>query len=108
MIVRLDPAARDDIHEATEWYACRDPRAARRFVAAVEAAMNEITEFPDGPPRLETWPGQEDIRRVLLHRFPYVIVFEVLSGEIVVWSISHTNRKPNHWQDCRRRLEGRE
>jgi plasmid stabilization system protein ParE len=29
MIVRLDPAARDDIREATEWYAVRDPKAAK-------------------------------------------------------------------------------
>ena len=99
MIVRLDPAARDDIREATEWYAVRDSKAAQRFVAAVDAAMNEITEFPDGPPRLETWSGPENIRRVLLHRFPYVIVFEILSGEIVIWCISHTSRKPNHWQN---------
>ena len=105
MIVRLDPAAREDIVEAVEWYAQRDSKVARRFVAAVDAAMSEITEFPDGPPRLETWLGSENIRRVLLHRFPYVVVYEIFSDDIVVWSISHTNRKPNHWQ-TRRRLEG--
>ena len=54
MIVRLDSAARDDIREATEWYSARDPKAATRFVAAVDAAITEIAEFPDGPPRLET------------------------------------------------------
>ena len=102
MIVRLDPAARDDIREATEWYARRDANAARRFVAAVEAAINEITEFPGGPPRLETWSGAENIRRVRLHRFPYLISFEVSSDEIVIWSVSHTGRKPNHWQTRRR------
>ncbi len=31
MIVRLDDAARDDIREATEWYADRDLKAAKRF-----------------------------------------------------------------------------
>ena len=44
MIVRLDDAARDDIREATEWYANRDMKAAKRFVAAVEAAIIEIAE----------------------------------------------------------------
>ena len=102
MIVRFDPAARDEIREALEWYAWRDSKAALRFVAAFEAAIDEITEFPEGPPRLETWSGGENIRRVLLHRFPFVIVYEVFSGEIVIWSISHTSRNPKHWQDRRR------
>ena len=106
MIVRLDDAARDDIREATEWYADRDLKAAKRFVAAVEAAIIEIAEFPDGPPRLETWQGDEDIRRVLVHRFPYVVVYEALAGEIVIWSITHTSRRPNHWRDRRRTEKG--
>ncbi len=106
MIVRLDPAAREDIIEAVEWYAQRDSKVARRFVAAVDAAISEITDFPDGPPRIETWQGTENIRRVLLHRFPYVIVYEIFPKEIVIWCISHTSRKPNHWQT--RREEGQD
>ena len=46
MNVRLDPAAREDIVYAVEWYAQRDRKAARRFLAAVDAEMIEITEFP--------------------------------------------------------------
>lgn len=90
MIVRLHPAARDDIREATEWYARRNTSVASRFIAAVESAIIEISEFPQGPPRSETWSGVENIRRVRLQRFPYVIVFEVRSGEIVIWCVSHT------------------
>ena len=102
MIARLDDAARDDIHEATAWYAARDAKAAIRFVAAVDAAITEITEFPGGPPRLEAWTGDEDIRRVILHRFPFVVVYEVLAEEIVIWCMTHTSRRPNHWQNRRR------
>ena len=41
MNVRLDPAAREDIVYAVEWYAQRDRKAARRFLAAVDAEMIE-------------------------------------------------------------------
>jgi len=107
MIIRFDPAARRELIDVVEWYAARDVKAAKRFVVAVETAIQEIAEFPGGPPPLETWSGHEIIRRVRLHRFPYLIVFEVLSDVIIVWSISHTSRKSNHWQD-RRQNEGRE
>ena len=67
----------------------------------MDAAITEIAEFPDGPPRLETWQGNEAIQRVLVHRFPYVVVYDTLAGEIVIWSITHTSRRPNHWRDRR-------
>lgn len=101
MIVRLDDAARDDVREATAWYAARDPSAARRFVSAVDAAIIRIADSPPGVPSLETWTGEATIRRLILRPFPYVIVFEEFPNEVVVWCVTHTSRCPHHWQHRR-------
>jgi plasmid stabilization system protein ParE len=101
MIVRLDDAARDDVREATAWYAARDPSAARRFVSAVDVAIDRIAESPSDLPLLETWTGDVTIRRLILRPFPYVIVFEEFSDEVVVWCVTHTSRRPQHWQHRR-------
>jgi len=97
VIVRFDESARDDVREATAWYAARDPSAARRFVAAVDAAISRIAESPSDLPQLETWTGNAIIRRLILRPFPYVIVFEEISDEVVVWCVTHTSRRPHHW-----------
>lgn len=97
MIVRLDDSARDDIREATAWYADRDPNAARRFVAAVNSAIARIAAAPSDLPLLETWTGDSLMRRVILRPFPFVIVFEEFPNEVVVWCVTHTRRRPSHW-----------
>ncbi len=48
MIVSFDPAALEEIVEVVEWYVQHDSKVARRFLAAVDAAMTEVTVFPDG------------------------------------------------------------
>jgi hypothetical protein len=42
-----------------------------------------------------------DIRRVLLRRFPYHILYVVTVEEIFVLTVAHQHRRPGHW---RRRL----
>lgn len=101
MIVRLDDSARDEVREATAWYADRDPSAARRFVAAVNTAFARIADAPSDLPQLETWTGDAIIRRLILRPFPYVIVFEEFPDEVVVWCVTHTSRRPHHWQHRR-------
>jgi plasmid stabilization system protein ParE len=43
---RASPAIVAELDEAIEWYARRSPEAARRFIAAVEAAIDSICENP--------------------------------------------------------------
>ena len=42
-----------------------------------------------------------DIRRILLQRFPYQILYVVTAEELFILTIAHQHRRPGHW---RRRL----
>ncbi|HEY4259501.1 MAG TPA: hypothetical protein VGM98_05060 [Schlesneria sp.] len=40
---------------------------------------------------------EREIRRLFFKQFPYMVVFEVLSHEIVILAVAHFSQKPNYW-----------
>ncbi|MBI2894035.1 MAG: type II toxin-antitoxin system RelE/ParE family toxin [Deltaproteobacteria bacterium] len=92
---RFHPEARAELVGATDWYGgC--PDVSTDFAAAVQAAIERIVRFPRAYAR---WPGVEnaEVRRCVLRRFPFVIVYAIESDEIVVLAIAHTSREPGYW-----------
>ena len=61
---------------AFDWYLARSPDAARKFDAEVKRAMTQIVEAPT---RWAT--GLHSTRRFLLHRFPFLLIYRILSRE---------------------------
>ena len=93
----LDPAAKIELFEATSYYLAINPELASDFVDRVESALIRISTHPLRFARLETVKTDRDIRRVLLGRFPYLVVYEVLNGEPCVLAIAHAHRLPDYW-----------
>lgn len=58
-------------------------------------AVEELAEFP----RFLDMPPDLDIRRTLLPRFPYAVVFIELGGEVRILAVAHTKRQPGYWLD---------
>jgi toxin ParE1/3/4 len=98
--LRFHPDARDEYRSATEDYAAVSS-VAPAFVAAVERGLRLARALPGvaGP----VPSSKLDLRRYVLRRFPYVLVYLVEPGEIVVLAVAHTHRRPGYW---RRRLRG--
>ena len=95
MKARTTSAAEDDITEIFDWYLQRSPRAAARFLAAVDAGMATISERPKAYRKIRV-----DVRKTLLRRFPYHLLFRVLPTEIEVIGCFHIRRDPRVWQAC--------
>ena len=98
----LDPAAKIELLEATRYYLEINPELASDFVDRVESAMCSINTQPWRFARLETVKTDREIRRVLVGRFPYLIVYEVLNGEPYVLAIAHAQRRPDYWLERKR------
>ncbi|MBV1861391.1 MAG: type II toxin-antitoxin system RelE/ParE family toxin [Nannocystaceae bacterium] len=95
MRVVLTVEARDELREATQWYAERSVPVARRFVAAYRHARGLVVEAP------ERWPEIEDgIRRVVLSTFPYSLLYVVEQDRVMVLAVKHDRRHPAY---CRGR-----
>lgn len=46
------------------------------------------------------WPPVgPDMRRCLLTRFPYLVIYALLPGELLVLAVGHQHRKPGYWRE---------
>jgi toxin ParE2 len=88
------PEAQQELDEAIAFYEQRVPGLGLSFLSAVQAAFAEICEYPKSCPEV-----RGPIRRKLIRRFPYGVLFRVDEAEIVVIAIAHLRRRPGYWAD---------
>ena len=87
----LDPAEREML-DAARYYESQAAGLGEDFLSKVESAVRDIAEHPD------RWPViRFEIRRRLVHRFPYGIFYRIGPEEIVVVAVAHLRRHPMYW-----------
>ena len=91
------PEAEGDAIVAAVWYDDQKPGLADEFLAQLRATFQIVRQNPLGAPLLEYYSGHHEIRRQLLHRFPYAVVYLCRAEDIIVVAITHTRRRPLHW-----------
>ncbi|HUH01121.1 MAG TPA: type II toxin-antitoxin system RelE/ParE family toxin [Kofleriaceae bacterium] len=92
--LRIEARAEAEARAAFQWYQSRHPLAAERFEAALEACIDAISDAPERFPEVE--PGVR--RRLLLHRFPYAVLYRVVTEEVQVVAVTHLRRRPGYWR----------
>ena len=85
--------AEDELTEAALYYAEARPSLGEAFVSAVEHACNRVA----AQPLLGALIADDNIRRAQVARFPYSIIYRVLSDRVRVLAIVHHRRNPNFW-----------
>ena len=93
MRVRLTPEARADVAEARLWYRQRELGLDARFLDAVEACVNSVSDHPERGLVVEG-----TIRRLLIRGFPYCIFYTLYAEEAVVIACLHGARSPRVWR----------
>lgn len=94
MDLRFRPAARLDILQAQAWYEDRMPGLGSEFARAADGAASGISRFPNAFPTVHG-----DVRKAVLRRFPYSLLFIVEGDEVVVLGCFHHRRDPVTWAD---------
>jgi plasmid stabilization system protein ParE len=87
-------AAVAEFEEAIQYY--NDQRAGLGFEFSneVKQAIERIKNYA------HAWnPLSSRTRRCLTHRFPYSIIYEPRTKEIIIVAIQHHRRKPENWRD---------
>jgi plasmid stabilization system protein ParE len=103
MRLRIDPAAEEETEQAAQWYEDRRVGLGTEFLAAIDACVQRIGRQPYIFGRLETLPEEENVRRCLVRRFPYAIIYEISGDEIWILAVAHTRRRPMYWKNRRPR-----
>lgn len=90
------PAAREELLAAIAYYNSIEPELGMAFLEEIEAAIALAGNFPD------LWMELGDgVRRCLVRRFPYAVLYARESDRLYILAIMHTKRKPGYWLDRR-------
>jgi plasmid stabilization system protein ParE len=88
------PPAQEEMTEAARFYETQSKGLGTEFLAEVERTVAAITSHPKAAPIVK-----QDIRRRLLKRFPFGVLYVATADEIVVVAVMHLRRRPGYWQD---------
>ena len=102
--LRLHPAAGEEFVDAAPWYLSIGNALGRDFQQELEAAMGLLMQSPIPAVPHPRLPAALGLRRVILRRFPYDLVFIERQNEIHIIALAHHARRPGYW---RSRLGGR-
>lgn len=98
--IRFRPEARVEIRDARRWYDGQVRGLGRAFLGELDAAIALIRVYPKMH-RVVTEDGL--VRRALLRRFPYSLVYEtVTEDDVVVLACRHVAQDEVDWALVRR------
>jgi plasmid stabilization system protein ParE len=88
----LRPLARAEIQEAHDWYERQRAGLGAEFLAEARATLASVEATPRLYPII-----RRDVRRALLRRFPYSILYVADPDATVVLACFHASRDPRRW-----------
>jgi len=90
-----NPAARDELWEAADWY--ENPATGQRLLDAAKATRKLIKKWPEASPVVDGWEGEPVLRWKVVAGFPYRVVYYVKDGRVFIVAYAHTSREPGYW-----------
>lgn len=93
MIFSFHPEAEEEFEAAVAWYEERETGLGLDFAAEVREAIRLTQSMPLAWPRME-----EDVRRILVHRFPYGLLYSVDNDRLRILAVMHLRRQPGYWR----------
>lgn len=82
--------------DATRWYDAQRVGLGEEFLTAIEAVLTRIEANADAGSQIPQ-VADDDIRRLLVQRFPYQVIYIRLIDRIQILAIAHERRRPGYW-----------
>jgi len=92
MQFEFSPEARAEFDDGEQYYEQQLTGLGLRFRHEVREALLRIRSWPLAAP-IE----QGDIRRLVLTRFPYKLLYSVEADRIYIIAVAHLHRLPSYW-----------
>lgn len=87
------PDAELELIDAARFYEGRVRGLGEQFLATVDEGVSMIQAAPERFRIVE-----RDVRRLILRRFPYSVLYRIGPGQIRVLGINHQSRHPDYWR----------
>ncbi|MBI5094000.1 MAG: type II toxin-antitoxin system RelE/ParE family toxin [Candidatus Hydrogenedentes bacterium] len=93
MFYTFHPEALREMIQASRYLRDSNVQLAQDFLNEVERGLKGVLDSPS------TWPYYRgNVRRYLIHRFPYAILYNVKSDHVLVNAVMHLHRRPECWK----------
>ena len=92
MKVIFSEFAKLELEDAFAYYELEHSGLGINFKTEVKKNIERIIKFPQA-----ATIDRGDIRKSLLHKFPYKILYSIESDHIFIIAIAHQHRKPDYW-----------
>lgn len=93
MTYEFHPEAEQEFIEAAAFYEQNVTGLGERFGKEVRRAIVRLMEYPQIGPLIDA-----DLRRLLLTRFPYFLIYSSTSDLLRVVAVAHVHRRPGYWR----------
>ena len=81
-----------ELNDAASFYEKALVGLGKRFRQEVKKAVATIAILPTA------WPiADDDVRKYVLHSFPYNILYSIENDHIFIIAIAHQRRQPRYW-----------
>lgn len=80
-----------EITEAIEFYESRQKGLGKLFLTTLQTSFKVLKSNPE----LFAIKRKMIYREMPLSKFPFIIIYEIIENEVVVYSVFHTSRNPN-------------
>ena len=94
MKVVFTALAVDELRDAQAFHEMEFAGLGARFRDEVRATIDRIVAHPDA------WQVERaEVRRCLLPRFPYKLLYSIEPDHILIIAVAHQHRRPDYWVD---------
>jgi len=91
--VSFHELAEFELNDAAAFFESKTAGLGVRFLSAVEKAVAHIKQHPEASPII-----RQQIRRKVVWKFPYSIMFTIKSDHIRILAIANQKRRPFYWR----------
>ena len=91
---RFTSSALSELREAALYYDQQEIGLGASFLDEIDAAIDRILRFP------YAWhPMSTRTRRCRTHRFPFGLLYQIRSDEILITAVMDLRRDPQRWRE---------
>lgn len=88
------PDAEEELLASIEYYEQIETGLGYDFALEIYSAIKLAVDFP------YAWPSiDKEIRRVLVRRFPYGVLYSIEDKNLIVLAVMSLNREPYYWKN---------
>ncbi len=91
--LELHEQAEQELWDAMDYYDEKRKQLGQEFAQELRAIMKTVWEHPARFPTVK-----DNIRKAVVKKFPYIIIFEIQEDTVFVLAIFHTSRNPDSWE----------